>query len=163
MLVSEYKKRRSDPSPLIWLEEKNWKEIGLLEGLEGVALETVDKLYNEVDFELLESNIDADELITYILPVIRRVVTSITDNSMNQYGLVNSFTALGVTEEELLPLINVKEITGLLYVYSRGFVPFAETFLPDLDAQAESVRLFCENYVMKLIGRVKMKKSGLVK
>lgn len=78
---------------------------------------------------------------------------------MEKHGLVNSFGLYGVTEEELLSLIDVKEITGLLYVYSRGFIPFAEIFLPDLDAQAESVSLFCNNYIMKLINRVKLLKK----
>jgi len=161
MIVTDHIKRRSKSTNLGWLKEKNWEQSGLLEGLEGVALETVVKLFNEVDFVLLDTSAETEELVTYIFPVLRRIVTKITDKSMEKHGLVNSFGIHGVTEEELLPLINVKEITGLLYVYCRGFIPFAETFLPDLDAQAESVSLFCDNYIMKLIGRVKYPKNTI--
>ena len=161
MIVSEYRKQRDNALNWLMTGNRNWKEMGLLEGLEGSELELVTKLFNEVDFDSLDGNDDAAELVSYILPVLRRIVTKITDKSMEKHGLVNSFGIHGVTEEELVPLINVKEITGLLYVYSRGFIPFAETFLPDLDAQAESVSLFCDNYIMKLIGRVKYPKNTI--
>jgi hypothetical protein len=121
----------------------------------------VTKYYDEVDFDMLEGREEVDEFVGYILPVIRRIVTKITDKSMEKHDLVNRFSIHGVSEEQLLSLIDVKEITGLLYVYSRGFIPFAETFLPNLDAQAESVSLFCDNYIMKLIGKVKYPKNTI--
>ena len=155
MIMSNYKKPPRSGFNFDYIMKKNWEEMGLLEGLEGKSKEYVTTLFNQVDFELLESNGNGGDIGTYILPVIRRVVTTITDKSMEKHGLINSFTIYGVTEDEILSLINVKEITGLLYVYSRGFIPFAEKFLPNLDAQAESVSLFCDNYIMKLIERVK--------
>ena len=50
MIVKDYIKRHKGTSTLGWLKEKNWESSGLLEGLVGVPLETVVKLFNEVDF-----------------------------------------------------------------------------------------------------------------
>ena len=114
MIVKDHIKPSHGNGPsLEWLKERDWKSTGLLEGLEGVPLETVEKLFNEVDFDLLNTSAEAQDMGGYIFPVLRRIVTKITDKSMEKHGLVNSFSIHDVTEEELLPLIDVKEITIL--------------------------------------------------
>lgn len=132
--------------------KEDWEKSGLLEGLSGKPRDMVTEYFNEVDFELLDYIEGEFDIKTYILPSIRRIVSMIEERGENEHISEHVF---GVSKEELYLLVDVKEITGLLNVYSQGFIPFAEKFLPHIDAQAESVRLFCENYVFKLIDRVK--------
>jgi hypothetical protein len=124
------------------MENYNWEKTGMLEGLTGNTRETVIKLFKEIDFKSIPEIKDSVGVDTLICPVIRRILYSIIKDHSR-----------GITEEDVLPLIDVKEITELLIEYVRVFIPYAEKYLPDLDAQAEMCLLFCDNYVMKLIGR----------
>ena len=85
--------------------------------------------------------------------MIRRIISEITsDNLLVQNSIIKDH-ARGITEDDILPLVDVKEITKLLIEYVRVFIPYAEKYLSNLDAHAEMCLLFCNNYVMKLIGR----------
>lgn len=149
--------------------KKEWAEIGLLEGLSDKQQDILVEFFNKLDYEKLEAYSEHYEIEGYILPVIRRIVTGIicdepdvvvdpslklNKNITRQYSHI-SRSVHGVNENELLALVDVEEITWLLCVYSEGFIPFAKIFLSSLDAEAESVALFCNNYVLKLIDRVK--------
>ncbi|MFA5207277.1 MAG: hypothetical protein WC428_01215 [Candidatus Paceibacterota bacterium] len=135
------------------MENYNWEKTGMLEGLTGNTRETVIKLFKEIDFKSIPEIKDSVGVDTLICPVIRRIVSVITpDNLLVQNSIIKDHSR-EITEEDVLPLIDVKEITELLIEYVRVFIPYAEKYLPDLDAQAEMCLLFCDNYVMKLIGR----------
>ena len=134
--------------------KKEWSDIGLLEGLSDKQQDILIGFYNKLDYEKLEAASEIYEIDGYILPVIRRIVTEITSDSMNEYRTGKFSTVRGINKNELLALVDVEEITWLLCMYSEGFIPFAKIFLSSIDAEAESVALFCDNYVGKLIDRV---------
>jgi len=135
------------------MKNYDWEQTGLLEGLTGKTRDIVIKHFKEVDFFSLEKNEDSTNVETSILPVIRRIISEIVpDNPKVQNSLIQSHIR-GITEDDILPLVNVKEITELLAEYVRVFIPYAIKYLPDLDAEAEMTLLFCNNYVMKLIGK----------
>ena len=133
---------------------KDWEASGLLEGLSGEHKEIVKKHYDEVDFELLESIGGTSGNVRYILPVIRRIISLIIEREEKdkECGVSHIYW---VSAAKLYSLVDVKEITGLLHVYREGVIPHAKTFLAHIDYEAESLRLFTENYVMKLIDRAK--------
>jgi len=128
----------------------DWEKSGMLEGLTGNTREIVIKHFNEINFESLPDGID--EIIT---PVIRHIISEIQPDNLKVQDSIIKDHDRGITEDDILPLVDVKEITELLIEYVRVFIPYAEKYLPDLDAQAEMSVLFCNNYVMKLIGRTK--------
>jgi hypothetical protein len=134
------------------MENYNWEQTGTLEGLMGNTREIVIKHFKEIDFESIPETEDSI-VSTLICPVIRRIISEIvTDNLKIQNGIIKDCVR-GITEDDILPLVDVKEITELLIEYVHVFIPYAEKYLPNLDAQAEMSLLFCSNYVMKLIGR----------
>jgi len=163
MIDTEGKIHRRCPADQAWSStlksKEDWAKSGLLEGLSNENQDKLIVLYNQIDYSKLGVLDEHYEIETYILPVIRRIFSILvcdeTVNKAVEKHSVFKTTFSDVAPEEVFKLINVKEITGLLYVYSRGLIPMAEIFLPDLDAQAESVSLFCDNYVMKLIDRVR--------
>jgi hypothetical protein len=140
-----------------FLENKtSWEKTGLLDGLSDTTKDIVSKHFDKVDFERLKWIEDSippwnktqPKASEYILPSIRRIITAITDGDQSIHD---------VTEEELLNLVDVNEITELLIIYCRGFIPHAITFLSHLDAEAEAVCLFCENYILKIIDTAKQR------
>jgi hypothetical protein len=134
------------------MENYNWEQTGTLEGLMGNTREIVIKHFKEIDFESIPETEDSI-VSTLICPVIRRIISEIvTDNLKIQNGIIKDCVR-GITEDDILPLVDVKEITELLIEYVHVFIPYAEKYLPNLDTQAEMSLLFCSNYVMKLIGR----------
>jgi hypothetical protein len=137
------------------MENNDWEKTGLLEGLTGNTREIVIKHFNEIDFNSLP-DIDIEDSIgvdTLICPIIRRIILLIQpDNKLVQDSIIKDHVR-GITEDDVLSLVDVKEITELLIEYARVFIPYAEKYFPDLDAQAEMSILFCSNYVMKLIDR----------
>lgn len=135
------------------MEKPNWEQTGLLEGLTGKTREIVEMHFNEVNVDSLPQYDDELLVETLIFPVIRRIIAVISsDNEFVQNSLIADHVR-GITEDDVLSLIDVKEITELLIDYAHVFIPYAEKYLPDLDAQAEMSLLFCNNYVMKLINR----------
>jgi len=135
------------------MENYDWEKIGMLEGLTGKTREIVKKHFEEIDFESIPDIEDSIGVDFLICPVIRRIIAIITsDNEFVQNSLIRDHIR-GIIEDDVLPLVDVKEITELLIEYCNVFIPYAEKYLPDLDAQAEMCLLFCNNYVMKLIGR----------
>ncbi len=143
----KFKKNQFRTSEEWGVYSSDWERSGLLDGLEGDTRDAVVKHFNEIDFEKFRGAENTYELVGYILPVIRRIITGITSEEPRSFQDFNN--------DEVLSLVDVEEICGLLYVYTQGFIPFAGIFLPNLDYEAESVRMFCDNYIIKLIDRVK--------
>jgi hypothetical protein len=132
------------------MENHNWKEEGFLTNLTKKESIIVEKYLNEIDFNSLQEN---SIIEIEIIPVIRRIIMVIISTNKKIQNRIIHDNARGITTDDILPLVNVKEITKLLIEYSRVFIPYAEKYLPDLDAQAEMLLLFCNNYVMKLINK----------
>jgi hypothetical protein len=135
------------------MENYDWEKTGMLEGLTGNTRDIVIKHFKEVDFDSLpeiENGIDINEVI---LPVIRRIISVIQPDNLKVQNSIIQGHIRGITEDDILPLVDVKEITKLLIEYCNVFIPYAEKYLPNLDAQAEMLLLFCSNYVMKLIDK----------
>jgi hypothetical protein len=142
------------------MKKRNWKESGLLEGLKPEHAEIVENYYNKINEERFTDNNTAKDIM---VPIIRRIVTQIIDSENVPYPdsyllqecLINpDFAYRGVTKENALNEVNVDEITELVLDYARTFIPVAEAFLPDLDAQAEMTLLFCRDYQMKILYRL---------
>jgi hypothetical protein len=135
------------------MKNYDWEKTGMLEGLTGSTREIVIKHFKEINFDSIPDIDESIEIETIICPVIRRIISEITpDNPLVQNNIIKDH-ARGITEDDILPLVDVKEITELLIEYVRVFIPYAEKYLSNLDAQAEMCLLFCSNYVMKLIDR----------
>jgi len=62
----------------------------------------------------------------------------------------------------LIRMINVEKITNKFVKYSSEFIPIAEVFLSNLDAQAELTLLFCNNYVWGLVNRIEKGDKNIV-
>lgn len=137
------------------MKNYDWEKTGMLEELTDKTRDIVIKHFNEVDFFSLEKNEDSTDVETCILPVIRRIISEIVPDNLKVQNSIIQGHIRGITEDDVLPLVDVKEIIELLAEYIRVFIPYAEKYLPDLDAQAEMTLLFCNNYVMKLINKTK--------
>jgi len=135
------------------MENYDWEKTGMLEGLTGNTREIIIKHFKEVNFNSLpeiNASIDIKEII---LPVIRRIISIIVPDNLKVQNSIIQDHVRGITEDDILPLVDVKEITKLLIEYCSVFIPYAVKYLPNLDAQAEMLLLFCNNYVMKLIDK----------
>ena len=80
-----------------------------------------------------------------IYPVVFRIVNGII---LHQRAYVVE------NKETLLKLVNVKNITSQLINTMQNLIPHLEIYLPHLDTQAEAVKLFCDNYIIKLLNKV---------
>jgi hypothetical protein len=72
---------------------------------------------------------------------------------------VIKYNVSDIKAADIIKLIDVKEITNTLVDYCENYLPHANKYLSNLDAQAESTVLFCHNYVFGLINEIEKNKK----
>jgi len=126
-----------------------------LEGLTGNTREIVEK-YLDLINDIKENNND-DKLLTLTAPVVRYIVQSILEKEYQPHIIKDNFR--GITAEKVIKLFDVNELMELLKEYCINFLPIGEKYLSDLDSEAELIKLFCENYIFKLISKINYEKG----
>jgi hypothetical protein len=119
----------------------------LLQGMEESVREVA-------KFHLKQINYDGNNKVVKqcLAPSISYIVSKILDKQKCFYVIKDNFK--GVKSDDVIKLVNVNDITNTLIDYCENYLPHANKYLSNLDAQAESIKLFCHNYVFGLIKKV---------
>ena len=125
----------------------NWDDTGLLCDLKGDAYDTVKKYLKEIDFD----KVDDGESYSCIVPVVRKIISSIIDGE-RQFGY---FKNKIISVENALLLVNVDDIVNQFNEYCKVYLPITEKYLSNIDCEAELAVLFSRNYVFGLIKKLK--------
>ena len=119
----------------------------LLEGMSENVREVAQFHLKQIDYD------GNNEVVKQCLaPSISYIVSKIIDEEKCFSVIKNNFR--GIKSEDVIKLVNVGDITTLLVDYCENYLPHANKYLSNLDAQAESTMLFCHNYVFGLIKKV---------
>ena len=119
----------------------------LLEGMSGNVREVAQFHLKQIDYD------GSDDVVKQCLaPSISYIISKIIDKEKSFNVIKDNFR--GIKSEDVIKLVNVRDITTLLIDYCENYLPHANKYLSNLDAQAESIKLFCHNYVFGLIKKV---------
>lgn len=97
-----------------------------------------------------------NEVIICLAAVIVRIVKIILDKKYVKFIEEDK-------QQYLIMIVNVDNITNKLIDYYENFLPVAYPYLKNVDAQAELISLFCDNYVLGLVERLRRWNSSLVR
>ena len=129
---------------------EDWSNSGLLHGLPKDKKQEMVHYFNKVVeyHEKFKNIIKSDRTITVILPVVRRIYGLIIEKKFR-------FLETPSNAEKVLKFVDVEEIYNELDSFSYSFSPIAETFLESIDSEANMTVLFCENYIFRIMEKVK--------
>ena len=119
----------------------------LLEGMKENVREVAQFHLKQINYE------GSNEIVKQCLtPSISYIISKILDEEKCFHVIKHNFR--GIKSDDIVKLVNVNDITNTLIDYCENYLPHANKYLSNLDAQAESIMLFCHSYVFGLIKRV---------
>ena len=119
----------------------------LLEGMKENVREVAQFHLKQINYE------GSNEIVKQCLtPSISYIISKILDEEKCFHVIKHNFR--GIKSDDIVKLVNVNDITNTLIDYCENYLPHANKYLSNLDAQAESIMLFCHNFVFGLIKRV---------
>ena len=134
------------------METKNWVETGLLHGLDGKTSVVVEKYLNEIDSDFMKHKPHLEKEFGTVFPaVVRHIIRTIFQREEIE-GVIK-----GISTNELLDAVDIKEVSDMYLIYIENFIPYGRKYLPHIDSDAHLTLMFCDNYVFRMIDRVKYK------
>jgi len=146
---------------------KDWEETGLLSCAEGEFREDLISSFNIASNIIKEKKLsrDADNVVTYIFPIVRRILHILENSKENDSTGEHSYVYPLHKNQDIIPIIkkNIdwEELINEFFEYYKVFLPICEKYLHSVDACAEMTAMFCYNYVMEKTDKVLKQKKKI--